>query len=99
MKLTKLQRHTAYIIMLVEAKLNIRTGEYIGVCEMTKEVFDINNNNIVRGGMFMWAHNLNYFPELKKKEPKHYGALWFDYSPDGWRSRVKLIKQCIQETY
>jgi hypothetical protein len=96
MKLTKQQRHTAYIIMLVEAE----TGEwnYVGFCNLINLVMDI---DVYEGDDFLAA-----FPELFKKRPirtlsdgtKYTPIIWFPTGADGWQQRIALLKQCIEET-
>lgn len=84
MKLTKLQRHTAYILMLEEGK----KYEYrFGVCATWNGLFYDHT----------WK-NLKYIlPELfRKRQYAHTSLLefWFKSS----KSRKLAIEQCIKET-
>lgn len=87
MKLTKLQRHTAYIIMLEESESFYHTG----FCWMIYYLFDI--------GVGCYDSSIEQFlPELYDKKPNTYGAFWFDANRLGWQERIELLKQCINET-
>ena len=87
MKLTKLQRHTAYIIMLAEAK----TGEYYdyGMCFMFAEHFD---SSLYSDKIFK-----SMLPELYRKRPKC-NCYWFYCNKQGWQQRIELLNQCVIET-
>lgn len=91
-KLTKLQRHTAYLIMLVD----IENGGYMkhcGFCSMFRYNYDI---HVYGDKKFK-----KYFPELFRKKPSGVkkNAYWFDTNSEmSWQKRKKLIKQCIKET-
>lgn len=100
MKLTKLQRHTAYIIMLHEAKdFGCKdSAAKLGFCYMILILFkDITNSFDL----------LDPFPELKQKEPKQKWdddgnvlEYWFEKGTEsGWAQRIKLLEKCIEETY
>lgn len=66
MKLNKLQRHTAYIIMLAEME---KSKQAYGFCNLTRLVFGWNdtNENESESGIYLWAFNTKYLPELEKK--------------------------------
>lgn len=90
MKLTKLQRYTAYCILLEEAE---NPGHHDG-CLFGSDCFGI---------CYMW-HCLtddilyNYFnntlPELYNKRKYHDWDYW-----NTWEERKEAIKQCIIETH
>jgi hypothetical protein len=97
MKLTKLQRYTAYCIMLAEAenpsKREILTGGSTdaGLCFLYRILFDDNK-------LYYFAKRI--LPELYRMIP--------DKNPDkenlrivkeGWVKRKQLLNQCIQETH
>jgi hypothetical protein len=87
MKLTKDQRHTAYVLMLAELEEKESKDYYPYMCWVLKYVFDM-----PMYGMFSLV-------ELYNKKPESVGVCdeWFpswDY-----KSRKKLLKQCIEETY
>jgi hypothetical protein len=103
MKLNKSQRHTAYIIMLAEAK-KVKTGKetfneykYLdgscnvgGLCDLLETILNHKNINI------LCDYGLS---ELLSKKPKTFERYWFDTDSDGWQQRIELLKQCIIETY
>jgi hypothetical protein len=99
MKLTKDQRHTAYIIMLAEAENRIdelaEDGD--GFCWLICDTFGI-YSNWDRQDDGMYGNNTKFFTELQKKKPKgkHY---WFDTDENGWNKRIELLNKCIEETY
>ncbi len=97
MKLTKSQRHTAYIIMLTQYE----DGDLKGFCRQTRDVFGWNDNIKSIGGTYKWAlYNLKYLPELLSKKPKDAdNLLWFKENRYGRTKRIELLKQCIEETY
>lgn len=96
MKLTKLQRHTAYIIMLSEYETGPYPLRFNGFCWMIKELFmdQTDEDN--------WERNTRFFQELKAKKPKvletSYGS-WFWCNEEGTKKRINILKQCIEETY
>ena len=95
MKLNKLQRYTAYCIMLHEITLSNTT---YGFCIWIDDLFELGEDydeKVIK----------KYFPELWNKKPKKVyreesyaqGCVWFGY--DGNKQRTELLKQCIQETH
>ena len=99
MKLTKLQRHTAYIIMLAEAESGTRITRH-GFCRMAIELFDINvyPPPALQGLRMAFS---DFLPELYSKKPEFlFGCYWYNiFEPDGgWDSRKQLLQQCINET-
>jgi hypothetical protein len=100
MKLTKLQRHTAYILMQDGIENDYKM---YGFCIWIQHLFGIvegfhNKETVIR----------KYFPELWRKRPKavfqkeneNQGCLWFNYYDSKSNTkRVELLKQCIEETY
>lgn len=88
MKLTKAQRHTAYIIMLAEMNPSQYYAPYL--CLITK--------NILHIYVDLWGDGFaDIFPELWAKKPYTNSLIWF--SKDDFGSRINLLKQCIEETY
>ncbi len=100
MKLTKLQRHTAYILIQDGIENDYKTH---GFCIWIDELFGISvgvhhKDTVIR----------EYFPELWRKRPKtvyqketpYQGCVWFNYfDPKTNSKRAELLTQCIQETY
>lgn len=94
MKLDKLQRHTAYIILLAEFKKQDHNEFGSWFCYLINDLFGIDDDGFVEGeGYNSIARVMNHFPELNKlmdeRDPSHY-----DY-----KTRGKILKQCIAETY
>lgn len=85
MKLKKLQRHTAYIIMLAEC------NEDVGFCKLILDLFDIGDG----GNEYVMK---DHFPELFQKRPADCRSFWFPLSPDGNNKRKLLLQECIKET-
>lgn len=104
MKLTKDERHTAYIILLAEAEHKFKKKDYSeGLCELTwcleektKEscfsMWDLENEILIE----------NDLPELSRKltriNRKCFYELALPATIDGWQKRIELLKQCIEET-
>jgi hypothetical protein len=96
--LTKLERHTAYLIMLEEAEdpTSYSTLLYspclCGFCYMIGVLFRMGNGaseTIIR----------DYFPELYKRKPSTAANLfWFTRNEAGWEERKKILLECINET-
>ena len=93
MKLTKLQRHTAYCILLATIEDNF------WCCFICGAINESGISSWERGKLFI-KQNL---PELYNKVPienmKEY--VWYKH-PSGETDRshrIKLLKQCIIETY
>lgn len=100
MKLTKEQRHIAYIIMWEEAE---NPGQFFyldlmedcistqyGFCAMIRMVFDDSFTDC----------DMSYvFPELFAKRPSSHGFYWFPRTVAGWGERIKLLDKCIKETF
>jgi hypothetical protein len=88
MKLTKDQRHTAYIIMLDSFETDDIEGCQF-FCECMSYLFD-------------WSFSerpiRKYLPELWSKRPKplYSSTCWFDSRDKD--SRIDLLNQCINET-
>lgn len=71
-------------------------GKLEGFCWMIKELFmdqDFEDH---------WENNVNHFKELKSKKPNrletNHGS-WFRCDKDGRQKRMKILKECIEETY
>ena len=97
MKLTKLQRHTAYIIMLAQTEIDTGSNGY---CYMFKrkifgdeEYFD-NSIDLYDPKCFKET-----FPELWAKKPKDVDHIYHSWFPYGWKYRIELLNQCITETF
>jgi hypothetical protein len=96
-KLTKLQRHTAYLIMLEEAEDETSYAWCVfspclaGFCHMVNIVFNLGN------GMHESAIRF-HFPELYKQKPQTAGRFWFAQDHEGWIQRRKLLQNAINET-
>ncbi len=96
MKLTKLQRHTAYIIMLYE----LDNAKY------TVDMFLCNIwNNMTGKEMIHHASKGDYdhmdktLPELYRKRPSRAYYAWFAVNIAGVNKRRTFLKNCIKETY
>ncbi|MBL7721156.1 MAG: hypothetical protein JNK98_04105 [Chitinophagaceae bacterium] len=99
MKLTKQQRHMAYMIMLAEAEspgffyyeecLGLFKSNRFGFCGMIRMVFGINATD---------TEMPIILPELFVKKPVLGESYWFPTDESGWQSRISLLKQCITET-
>jgi hypothetical protein len=99
MKLTKLERHTAYIIMLYEFENKTEyegrfyTGYYIG------RIYRVGFCDVL---FHLWEGyiEISDLIELYKKKPsiEPLGAYWFTACMEGWQKRIDLLKECINET-
>jgi len=89
MKLTKLQRHTAYIILLYETERNV----FFELCHTFRYIADIELDD---DGFFTNLKTM--LPELWDKrghgKNEKSAFLW-----DTDAERISAIKQCIEETY
>lgn len=93
-KLDKLQRHTAYIILLAELKKKITEDShtYWGICELSYKFFAIDPDN---DGRF---RNMKlYYPELWERRDggreEHSMWLWNNNT-----NRVIALQKSIKET-
>jgi hypothetical protein len=102
MKLNKLQRHTAYIIMLAEIDRNSNKLSHFatdGFCYLACNILGLTDSN---NGYDLIIDE--YFPELNSKKPtvlSRFG-LWFKLPITniiGKEKRIELLKQCIKETF
>ncbi len=94
MKLNKLQRHTAYILMLDRAdNMTDRQKMTDGLCWFSCSLFYLWDE------VFDFTYALDLFPELLNKKPKNCDRFWFPKNRDGWEKRKDLLRQCIEETY
>jgi hypothetical protein len=109
MKLNKLQRHTAYIIMLVELESQRYSDDdwyRFQLCHLVYKLFGIDNkgfSDVWEGRWFGGCDHpisinlvLDYFPELAIK--KNYEN-WPRWSREAVEFRKNILKQCIEETY
>lgn len=91
MKLTKLQRHTAYILMMHELE---NGADFLCECAANLNIpkFDWDSKWIDR-------NFIRILPELYSKKPMNpYSTeCWFHWSDK--KSRKSIIKKCIEETY
>lgn len=106
LKLTKIQRHTAYILMLNESeylldvvkngwnrpRVAIEGGGLIGgLCDILLSITANKEDDILS------SFGLK---ELIKKKPADAQTYWFTTAyEEGWQQRIDLLKQCIAETY
>jgi hypothetical protein len=100
MKLNKLERHTAYIIMLAEAEKSLKDYNYNwGLCWLINRCFGFTNADVSSEDVeWMIDSVTELFPELQTAKPN--GKMyWFPKGPEGTKQRIELLKQCIQETY
>jgi hypothetical protein len=103
MKLTKLQRHTAYIILLTEAE-NLSDWQKLrtGLCKLISSTLKMDNTGFVTDSKILFSINrvIEFFPELQSKKPIKQSLLmyWLPLTPGGWQVRMNLLKQCIEET-
>lgn len=97
MKLNKLQRHTAYIIMLSKYEADVKNNACYsqGFCYTIKELFTDQTEDDP------WENNVEWFPELMKHKPKEtdFSGSWFNVDNEGRKKRIEILKQAIAETY
>lgn len=94
MKLNKLQRHTAYLIMLVEYESDPKRFWDAGLCYLTY-CLDDEGYEVLNGRNIFIDSDL---PELFDKRTTRKG-FWFPIGKEGWQKRIELLKQCVIETY
>ena len=92
MRLTKLQRYTAYCIMMaeIEGDQNHVENAKHGLCYLVMEVFGDFNGKY-----------LTPFDEIIKRKPRNLadGPYWFERSTSfGWSKRIAVLKKAISET-
>jgi predicted HNH restriction endonuclease len=103
-RLTKLQRHTAYIILLEEAKGKLAGFDTsMGLCRLIADTLCVDDNGNYTEDAFNRSYFDvidNFFPELLAKEPFPHEdpVYWFLINREGWQKRIELLKQCIEET-
>lgn len=104
MKLTKLQRYTAYCIMLHTAE---KKHYYMGLCFLIRGVLFISNSGYINDIGSLTACDMvieRYFPELAAKDRHERYGSWGKEDSDGqfwfknWTDRIAALKQCIKET-
>jgi len=97
MKLTKLQRYTAYVILMAEAKDQYEF--YSGLCKLIGKCLDENPERWSKSDL-----SLTNLPELKSKgtgrfncdgDKKEHGPYIFR----NWQERIAALQQCINETH
>jgi len=86
MKLTKSQRHTAYILLLFELQTNSTYRGFVtGLCWVWNNL----NNRICHSKLPI------ILPELFDKRRRYCSSYWFHTK----KERIGALKQCIEETY
>ena len=97
MKLTKLERHTAYILFYEKAKSPTWYRKGLGMCHLIESFCGLHNDGFDSAFWNPYDKIIsNYFPELQDKQPS-YG--WPPRDKEGWKWRRKILQQCIEETY
>lgn len=95
MKLSKSERHTAYIIMLEEFETYENTkGLGSWFCYLIWHLFGIDDNGFSDSEEYSTIGGvMRYFPELYQ--------LFYKVLPDhhDFAKRRKILEQCIKETY
>lgn len=90
MKLNRLQRYTAYCILLQQVDRDYH--HYAGFCYWTTHIF-INEEE---KDLYDWKLFSKTFPELYNKGIKDgEGNFYFE----DWKTRIKALEECIKETY
>lgn len=93
MKLTKLQRYTAYCLMEWEIRYHFKDYDSGGFCMVIKQLFDVETNIVMEHG----------FPTLKEMFPELHSKITRNEFMDAylflsWDERKIALKQCISET-
>lgn len=100
MKLKKHERHAAYIIMLAEVEEAQKYTSLVFLCHLAVDML------YPRGMASYWEIEEEFIkdfprllPELYSKKPagKNAGDQW--YVSSDYKSRIRILKQCIEETY
>jgi hypothetical protein len=99
MKLTKAERHTAYIIMLAEFRYHVKTNKHnlsgSWFCFLIWDLFGLEDSGFSNAKDWQKIRDVidNHFPELHRRFRK--------INPDHHELdlREKILKQCIKETY
>lgn len=112
MKLTKDQRHTAYIILLYELeqnessiKLEEETRFYFMLCHLIFKVFGITNAGFEDwGGGYFFEHSAHKSDSINIvldffPEINKYKYSFPAVFDNGIEFRKTVLKQCIEETY
>lgn len=104
MKLTRLQRHAAYILMLVECDIILKNisaevetryykgGTIQGLCELFCHLFDADS-------VLLEVLDVFGLTEIQLKRPDSFSCYWFSNTVDGWEKRKIILEKCIEETY
>lgn len=107
MKLTKLQRYTAYCILLAEAEIKLEHGYYNdGLCFLIRHLNVTDDFTHTFGNRNEKDLDIRYdLPELKKILDRE-SDLWFmdehyafEENKEGWEQRISALKACIEETH
>jgi len=91
--------------MLAEAELNKKElfSSCFGLCLLANKLFglgvDCFSNEYFLNHNDCWTENLKYFPEYKRKKPNNKSMIWLAGDKRAWDKRIKILKQCIIETY
>lgn len=99
MKLTKIQRHTFYIIMLSQLEIDTSKNN-LGFCHtLVDEIMSVGFG--FKHPMYIYSGNVfkSLLPELYTKKPKNDAMHWFPLDKIGYKKRIELLNQCIYETY
>lgn len=91
-KLTRLQRHTAYIIML--AGLDFNEDEMKNPCPFICNIF-----RSLFGYEFDNCHIEKMLPEFRKYKPRKMTEDGGWFKTGSYEIRRNILKQCIEETY
>lgn len=96
MKLTRLQRYTAYILLLIEAEKRVKTHSFnnglCGILETALYIDGVGCRTIQR-----------YLPELSnrlfKRNSRWMSRCVFEPNEFGWKQRISMLEKCIQQTH
>lgn len=95
MVLTKKQRNNIYKRML-EYAINDPRVNY-GFCALIDYIFLTNTGNYEH---IWWSISIekDSLVELYNKKPESFWGYWFPLDTKGWKKRIKLLEECIEET-
>lgn len=94
MKLTKLQRYTAYCILQAEINGYSKEMRYDGFCNLINSLFGI---QLCISNDSYWKPFRETFPEIVKRATIDIVDEAFMYK--NWKERKEALKQCILETH
>lgn len=93
MKLTKDQRHTAYILMLAEVEERQKLRSYPFLCFVAESLFDIKYQPFKDSSLKIFIELYDNRPKSKTSKT----SAW--YHPIDYQSRINVLKKAIKETY